>query len=71
MRSAAIAFTGMAILTAAAPGSAATIVIYADPMTMERRTVVFEAAGPDRVFLCMLPPSVAGCQPIPIKPSRR
>ena len=71
MRLAAIAFGGLATLAAAAPASAATIVIYADPMTMERRTVVVDPDGPDRAFFCMLPPSIVGCQSIPLRRSRR
>ena len=51
--------------------SAATIVVYTDPMTMERRTVVLDSAGPDRAFVCMLPPGDSGCRAIPIKRERR
>ena len=56
---------------AATPASAATVIIYTDPMTMERRTVVLESKGPDRAFVCMLPPGDAGCRAIPIKRTRR
>ncbi len=55
----------------AAPASAATIVVYTDPMTMERRTVVVDSKGPDRAFVCMLPPGDSGCRAIPIKRARR
>ena len=55
----------------AAPASAATVVVYADPVTLERRTVVINPDGPDRAFLCMLPPSDAGCIAVPLKRSRR
>ena len=51
------------------PAAAATIVILTDPMTLERRTVVLETAGPDRVLWCMAPPAVAGCRDI--TPARR
>ena len=51
----------------AVPANAATIVILADPMTMERRTVVVDPNGPDRAFLCMLPPGQAGCQRLSVK----
>jgi hypothetical protein len=40
-------------------------------MTMERRTVVIDSAGPDRAFVCMLPPGDAGCRAVPIKRARR
>ncbi|MBA3525657.1 MAG: hypothetical protein H0T82_01880 [Sphingomonas sp.] len=56
---------------AASPASAATIVVYTDPMTMERRTVVVDTGGPDRAYLCMLPPGDSGCRAIPIRRARR
>jgi hypothetical protein len=56
------AFAALALPAIAAPASAATIVILTDPMTMERRTVVIDTEGPDRAYLCMLPPGQAGCQ---------
>jgi len=64
------AFAAMALPAIAAPASAATIVILADPMTLERRTVVIDPNGPDRAYLCMLPPGQAGCQRLAIKRSR-
>jgi hypothetical protein len=57
----------MALPAVASPAAAATIVILADPMTMERRTVVVDPNGPDRAFLCMLPPGQAGCQRLVVK----
>jgi hypothetical protein len=48
----------------AAPAQAAKILILTDPMTLERRMVVIEQPGPDRVYLCALPPSVAGCRDV-------
>jgi hypothetical protein len=56
---------------AAGPASAATIVVYTNPMTMERRTVVVDSEGPDRAFMCMLPPGDSGCRAIPFKRARR
>ena len=67
MRLALIMIGGLAAAGGAAPATAATIVIFTDPMTFERRTVVIDPNGPDRAFLCMLPPATAGCQAIPIK----
>ena len=68
----AIGFGGLAAaLAAASPASAATIVIFHDPMTLERHTVVLDPAGPDRAFLCMAPPSLAGCHKLPIKRTLR
>ena len=55
---------------AASPASATTVVIYQDPMTMDRRTVIVDDDGPDRAFWCMLPPSAIGCLPVPVKRGR-
>ena len=62
-----IALAALALPAAAAPASAATIVIPADPMTMEKRTVIVDPNGPDRAYLCMLPPGQAGCQRLEMK----
>ena len=54
------------VLTAltATPAQAAKIVILTDPMTLERRMVVIEQPGPDRIYLCAMPPAVAGCRDV-------
>ncbi len=54
---------GLALICFAAPAtaSAATIVIYADPMTMERRAVYVDPTGPAKTYVCMLPPAESGC----------
>ena len=52
---------------AAAPASAATIVVFTNPETMERKTVVVDGDGPDRVFMCMLPPGQAGCHQVKVR----
>jgi hypothetical protein len=64
------AFAAMALPAVASPAAAATILILTDPMTMERRTVVVDPNGPDRAFLCMLPPGQAGCQRLDVKRGR-
>ena len=71
MRLSTAALAALVAPVTAVPVSAATIVIYSDPMTLERRTVVIDASGPDRAFLCMLPPGQAGCQQVPIRRKRR
>ena len=48
-------------LTLSGAAEAATIVIVTDPMTLERRTMVVDPRGPDRVWLCALPPATTGC----------
>ena len=64
------ALAAMAMPVLASPAGAATIVILADPMTMEKRTVVVDPNGPDRAYLCMLPPGQAGCQRLAIRRAR-
>ena len=61
-----------AVILAAMPGRAAaeTVIIYTNPMTLERTVVVTEGAGPDRAFHCFLPPSDLGCQPIALRRKR-
>jgi hypothetical protein len=34
---------------------------------MERKLVVIDQDGPDRVFMCMLPPGEAGCHRVLVK----
>jgi hypothetical protein len=38
--------------------------VFADPMTFETRRVVVDPNGPDRTYLCLMPPSQAGCHQI-------
>ncbi len=51
----------------ATPASAATIYVYVDPMTLEKRSVQIDPDGPDRAYLCMLPPATSGCHRIPMR----
>lgn len=69
IRSAAIAG---AVVVASFSGRAAaeTVIIYTNPMTLERTVVVTEGSGPDRAFHCFLPPSDLGCQPIALRRKR-
>ena len=66
----ATALAALAVPAVASPAGAVTIVILTDPMTMERRTVVVEPNGPDRAYLCTLPPGQAGCQRLEIRRER-
>ena len=70
MRLAVLALGTLAAVAATAPASAATIVVYTNPETLQRRMVVVDPNGPDRVFLCMLPPGEAGCQQVQVKRDR-
>ena len=47
-----------------APAEATTLIVYADPMTFEARKVVIDPSGPDRTYLCLMPPSQAGCHEV-------
>ena len=47
-----------------APSQAATMYVFADPMTFETRRVVVDPNGPDRTYLCLMPPSQAGCHEV-------
>ena len=69
LRTAAVAMA-MAAVAGAEAASATTIIVYTDPMTLARRTLVFDTPGPPRVFLCMAPPAEAGCTAVPIKQRR-
>ena len=55
---------GLASIASAGPAAAATVVVYTNPETLERRVVVLDTKGPDRVIMCMLPPGEAGCQQV-------
>jgi len=66
MRGAAKFALGLAILVAVAPAHAATIVVFKSPETLERRMVVVDPNGPDRVIMCMLPPGEAGCHQLKV-----
>ena len=52
---------------AADAASAATIIIYTDPMTLDRHTVVYATPGPHRAFMCMAPPGESGCVRLRLK----
>jgi hypothetical protein len=60
---------GLSLLGFAAPAQAAKVLILTDPMTLERRTVIIDDKGPDRFFLCAMPPAVSGCREV--TPRRR
>ena len=58
---------GLASFGAARPAAAATIVVLTNPETLERKTIVVDRDGPDRIFMCMLPPGEAGCHQVQVK----
>jgi hypothetical protein len=56
---------------AAAPGAqAATVVVFVNPMTLDKHTEVFNTPGPDRLLMCMQPPGMTGCTELPIRRRR-
>ncbi|HKX92100.1 MAG TPA: hypothetical protein VJM15_06710 [Sphingomicrobium sp.] len=50
-----------AFFGSAGAAHATTVVIYVEPMTLQRYVKVIETSGPDRVLMCMAPPATAGC----------
>ncbi len=60
---------GTALIGSAGIAQAKTFVIYTDPMSLSRRMVVVDTPGPDKVLMCMAPPSESGCTQV--RPSRR
>jgi hypothetical protein len=58
---------GAAILASAAAAQATTVVIYVEPMTLERYVRVVDTRGPDRVLMCMAPPATSGCTDVTAK----
>ena len=67
MRFAFLVVAGLSGGVAAQPASAATIVVFTHPETFEQKMVVVDREGPDRLFMCMLPPGEAGCHRVRIR----
>jgi len=67
MRVVLLTAVGIASSLAAPSAHAATILVFTNPETMERKMVVVDDDGPDRVFMCMLPPGEAGCHQVRFK----
>jgi len=61
---------GIALLGSAAAAQATTVVIYVEPMTLDRYVKVMNTPGPDRVLLCMAPPATSGCTDVTAKTRR-
>jgi hypothetical protein len=56
-----------ALIACPAAAQATTVVVFVEPMTLERYTRIFDTPGRDRLLMCMAPPSTAGCTELPIK----
>ena len=61
---------GISFLASTAPAKATTVYFYIDAMTLEQRSVKVDLDGPDKAYLCMLPPATTGCQEVPLRRKR-
>ena len=61
---------GTGFLVSAEPASATTVYFYIDAMTFEQRSVKVDLDGPDKAYLCMLPPATSGCQEVKLRRKR-
>jgi hypothetical protein len=59
-----------ALLGCSAAAQATTVIIYVEPMTLERYTRVFDTPGPDRFLMCPAPPAAGSCTELPIRHRR-
>ena len=64
MRHIAVGLIALTAFAAPSAASAATVIIYTDPMSLSRYTVVYDTPGRDRAFVCMLPPRHGTCHAI-------
>ena len=62
---------GLGLLSFAAAAQATTVIIFVEPMTLERYTRVFDTPGPDRVLMCPAPPATGSCTRIAFKHGRQ
>jgi len=60
----------IAMLASAAPAKSTTLYFYIDAMTLEQRSVKVDLDGPDKAYLCMLPPATSGCQEVKLRRKR-
>ena len=60
----------LSAICAAASAPAATVIVFVNPMTLDKHTEVFNTPGPDRFLMCMQPPGTTGCTELPIRKRR-
>jgi len=70
MRRLAVGLFALVPIAAPSAASAATVIVYTDPMSLNRHTVVYDTPGPDRAYLCVLPPGEGSCHAIAINRKR-
>jgi len=61
---------GVALLAFAGAAQSTTVVIFVDPLTLDKYTRIFDTPGPDRVLMCMAPPSTSECTEVRLKKRR-
>ena len=59
-----------ALTASASAAQATTVIVYVEPMALERYTRVFDTPGPDRFLMCPAPPAAGSCTELPIKHRR-
>ena len=69
MRVLRVAFA-LSVMLAAPVAHAATVIVFVNPITLDKHTEVFNTRGPDRFLMCMQPPGTAGCTELPIRKRR-
>jgi hypothetical protein len=67
MRGVAVGLFALASIAAPSSASAATVIIYTDPMSLSRYTMVYDTPGRDRAYICMLPPRHGTCHAIALQ----
>ena len=60
----------IALLASAGAAQATTVVIFVEPMTLEKYTRVFDTPGRDRVLMCMAPPAASDFTELHLKKGR-
>ena len=70
MRAARLAIVAVIVSGFASAAQATTVVIFVEPMTLERYVRVIDTPGRDRVLMCMAPPATSGCTDVTAKVRR-
>jgi hypothetical protein len=59
-----------ALLGFATAAQATTVIIFVEPLTLDKYTRVFDTPGRDRVLMCMAPPAASDCTELRLKNGR-
>jgi hypothetical protein len=60
----------VALLGSATAVQATTVIIFVEPLTLDKYTRVFDTPGRDRVLMCMAPPAASDCTELRLKNGR-